>query len=136
LLDLIDWLETPLTVLSPLAGHPLLVESYVRDGCYVVRAEIPGVDPEKDIEVTVSKGILTLKANKRDDTEGKHRSEFHYGTLVRSVTLPAGADDKRIQAVYYNGVLEVLVGLEHKEAEEEKSQRTIPVILNKHIDPS
>jgi HSP20 family protein len=92
LLDLIDWLETPLTVLSPLAGHPLRVESCVRDGCYVVRAEIPGVDPEKDIEVTESKGILTIKANKHDDTEGKHHSEFRYGTLVRSVTLPAGAD--------------------------------------------
>jgi HSP20 family molecular chaperone IbpA len=32
--------------------------AYVRDGSYVVRAELPGIDPEKDLEVTVSGGIL------------------------------------------------------------------------------
>ena len=133
--DLFDWLESPLAVLRPLAPHVLRVEDYVRDGCYVIRAEIPGVDPEKDIEVMASKGLLTIKANRHDDTEAKHHSEFHYGTFVRSVALPAGADDRHIQAVYYNGLLEVLVGLK-KQEEEQEPRRTIPVMLNRHIDPS
>jgi hypothetical protein len=41
LLDLFDWLESPLTVLSPLSGNPLRVEAYVKDGCYVVRPRSP-----------------------------------------------------------------------------------------------
>jgi len=132
-LDLFDWLEAPLTVLRPLGSTPLLVEEYVKDGHYVVRAEIPGVDPDKDVEVTVSKGVLTIKAEKHQETEGKHHSEFRYGAFARSLALPAGADDQHIQAVYGNGVLEVTIALQEKE---EKTQRSIPVMRNKHIDPS
>jgi HSP20 family protein len=132
-LDLFDWLETPLTVLRPLSSTPLRVEEYVKDGHYEVRAEIPGVDPEKDIDVTVSKGVLTIKAEKRHETEGKHHSEFHYGAFARSLALPAGADDQHIQAFYGNGVLEVTVALKEKQ---EEAQRSIPVMRNKHIDPS
>jgi HSP20 family protein len=91
------------------------------------------VDPEKDIDVTVSKGVLTIKAEKHQETEGKHHSEFQYGAFTRSVALPASADDQHIQAVYGNGVLEVAVALKDKE---EKTQRSIPVMRNKHIDPS
>jgi HSP20 family protein len=133
-LDLFDWLETPLTVLRPLGSTPLRVEDYVRDGSYVVRAEIPGVDPEKDVAVTLSKGVLTIKADKHQATEGKHHSEFHYGSFARSIALPAAVDEKHIQAFYGNGVLEVTVAL--KEKEEDKAERHIPVMRNKHIDPS
>src|SRR5215470_16506726 len=86
--DVLDWLETPWTMLRPGASHPMRVEDYVKDGTYVVRAELPGVDPEKDIEVTVSKGVLTISAQRKEETEGKHRSEFQYGAFARSVTLP------------------------------------------------
>jgi HSP20 family protein len=133
-LHLFDWLEAPLTVLRPLGSTPLRVEDYVKDGRYVIRAEIPGVDPEKDIDVTVSKGVLMIKAEKHQEAEGEHNSEFHYGAFARSLALPASADDRHIQAVYGNGVLEVTVAL--KEKEEEKTQRSIPVMRNKHIDPS
>jgi HSP20 family protein len=91
------------------------------------------VDPEKDIDVTMSSGVLTIKAEKHEAMEGKHRSEFRYGTFVRSISLPEGADEEHIQATYDNGVLEVTVSLMDKA--DEKSQRQIPVMLNKHIDP-
>ena len=133
-LDLFDWLESPLTALRPPAGHALRMEDYVKDGCYVLRAELPGVDPEKDIEVTLSRGILTIKADRHEETDGKHHSEFRYGTFARSITLPAGADEKHIQAFYDNGVLELTVSLKDQEAE--KAQRRIPVMLNKHINPT
>jgi HSP20 family protein len=136
LADLFDRLEAPLTMLRPFAGsNPLRVEDYVRDGCYVLRAELPGVDPEKDIDVTLSMGVLTIKADKREETEGKHHSEFRYGTFARSVSLPAGTDDRHVEAVYDNGVLEVTVALKNNE-ETEKLQRRIPVMLNRHIDPT
>ena len=132
--DIIDWIESPWTVLRPGASQPMRVEDYVKDGHYVVRAELPGVDPEKDIEVTVSKGVLTISATRHEESEGKHRSEFHYGTFARSVTLPAGADEDHIRASYDHGVLEVAVSIKDQAAE--KAQKRVPVMLNKHIKPT
>lgn len=132
--DMIDWLEAPWTVLRPVAGHPMRVEDYVSDGRYIVRAELPGVDPAKDVEVTVAKGILTISAERREEETGKHHSEFRYGTFSRSVTLPASADEEHVEATYDNGILEVAVPLVDKGAD--KSGRKIPVRLNQHIKPS
>ncbi len=132
--DMVDWLEAPWTLLRPTTGHLMRVEDFVKDDSYVVRAELPGIDPEKDVEVTVADGILTIKAERREEETGKHHSEFHYGTFTRSVTLPASADKEHIDAVYGHGILEVTVRLADKSAEE--SSRKIPVRQNQHIKPS
>ena len=132
--ELFDWLESPWTMLRPVTGHPMRVEDYVEDGSYVVRAELPGMDPDKDIEVTVDKGVLTISAHRQEETETKHRSEFRYGEFTRSMTLPAGADEEHIRASYDNGIVEVVIGLKEKEAEPEAKH--IPVTLKKHIDPT
>jgi HSP20 family protein len=133
-MDVFDWLESPWTMLRPNASHPMRMEDYVMDGTYVVRAELPGVDPEKDIEVTVSKGVLTISAHRQEKTEGKHRSEFRYGAFARGVTLPEGADEDHIQACYDMGILEVVVTLKDQAAG--KADKRIPVRLNKHIKPT
>ena len=133
-MDIVDWLESPWTLFRPGASHPLRVEDYVEDGSYVLRAELPGVDPEKDIEVTVSKGVLTISAHRHDETEGKHRSEFRYGAFARSITLPEGADEDHIRASYDRGVLEVVVTLKDQGAE--KARKRIPVTMRKHIAPT
>ena len=65
----------------------------VADGTYHLKAEIPDVDPDKDITITVRDGVLTITAERSEKKESNGRSEFSYGTFVRSVTLPAGADD-------------------------------------------
>ncbi|MGO8960450.1 MAG: Hsp20/alpha crystallin family protein [Streptosporangiaceae bacterium] len=132
--DVVDWLEAPWTVLRPITGHPIRVENYVEDGKYVVKAELPGVDPDKDLEVTVSGGILTIKAERREESNGKHHSEFHYGTFSRSMALPAGADEDHIEALYGHGILEVTVKLAAKGAD--KSGRKIPVRQDQHIKPA
>jgi HSP20 family protein len=129
-LELLDWLEVPWTVLRPVGGHPVRIEDCVHDGTYVVRAELPGVNPEKDLEVTVSNGILTIKATRHEEGNGRHHSEFHYGTFARSVTLPEGADVEHIEAVYDNGILEIEMPLADRRAAE---LRTIPVMLHHHI---
>ena len=133
-MDIFDWLESPWTMLRPAASHPMRLEDYVNDGTYVLRAELPGVDPEKDIEVTVSKGVLTISAHRHEETEGKHRSEFRYGAFARRVTLPEGADQDHIRASYEKGVLEVVVTLKDQGAE--KAQKRIPVTMRKHIAPT
>lgn len=132
--DMIDVLEAPWTVLRPITGHPMRVEDYLQDGNYVVRAELPGIDPEKDVELTVANGILTIKAERHEEVTNKHHSEFHYGSFSRSVTLPASADEEHIGAVYGHGILEVTVKLADKGAD--TRGRKIPVRLHQHIKPT
>jgi HSP20 family protein len=133
-MDVFDWLESPWTMLRPAASHPMRVEDYVEDGTYVLRAELPGVDPEKDIEVMVSKGILMISAHRQEEHEGKHRSEFRYGAFTRSVALPERADEDRIRASYDRGVLEVVVNLKDQAAVQ--ADKRIPVRTNMHMKPT
>lgn len=132
--DMMDLLEAPWTFLRPVSSHPMRVEDFVRDGTHVIRAELPGIDPDKDLEVSVANGILTINAERREEFTDKHRSEFHYGTFSRSVTLPAGADEEHIEAMYGHGILEVAVKLAEDTAD--KTARKIPVRQNQHIKPT
>lgn len=96
--------------LRPLFDRNLLrVEDEVNDGRYQVRAEIPGVDPAKDIDITVHDGMLTIKAVRTQAVESHGRSEFSYGAFSRSVPLPAGADVEDVRATYEKGILAVSV---------------------------
>jgi HSP20 family protein len=122
--DLFDWMDSPITILRPFAAQTIRVEEYIEDGHYVVRAELPGIDPEKQAEVTVSKGVLVIRAERHEEHEGKYRSEFRYGSFSRQIPLPAAADEGDIKATYRKGVLEVRVGL--KEAAH-ATARQIPV---------
>ncbi|QDG67335.1 Hsp20/alpha crystallin family protein [Pseudarthrobacter sp. NIBRBAC000502772] len=77
----------------------------------VVRAEIPGVDPDKDVEITMADGFLHIHAERREKEEhkdnGNFRSEFRYGSFSRNIPLPDGVKEADIKASYTNGVLEV-----------------------------
>ncbi|MCV7099238.1 Hsp20/alpha crystallin family protein [Mycobacterium palustre] len=96
--------------LRPLFDRNVLrVEDEVNDGRYQVRAEIPGVDPAKDIDITVHDGMLTIKAVRTQTVESHGRSEFSYGAFSRSVPLPAGADLEDVKATYEKGILAVSV---------------------------
>ena len=105
------------------AGHVLRIEDELEDDRYVIRAEVPGIDPDKDVEITVSDGVLTIAAERREQINEKGRSEFHYGSFVRRVSLPAGAVEDKLAARYQDGILEVTVPVEAVKAE----PRTIPV---------
>jgi HSP20 family protein len=132
--DMVEWLETPWAAFRPVAPNPMRVEDYVQDGSYVIRAELPGIDPEKDVEVTVADGILTIKAERREEKISKHHSEFRYGTFSRSLTLPATADEEHIQAIFGHGILEITVKL--SETAGGKAVKTIPVMEDQHIKPA
>ena len=108
--DLADWLESPWTGPLPfLPGQVFRIEETIRDDRYVVRAELPGLDPENDIEVTVEGQILTIRAERRQQDNEPYRSEFRYGSLARAVRLPARVDAADVTARYDKGVLEVSV---------------------------
>ena len=106
--EFLDWLESPWATLLPFAGGPTFrVEEYTKDNTYIIRAELPGIDPDKDLEITVDAGILTLHAERHEEHEEPHRSEFRYGSLTRSVTLPANVNADDITASYGKGILQV-----------------------------
>jgi HSP20 family molecular chaperone IbpA len=106
--ELFDWLDSPWATLLPFTSGPAFrAEEYVKDNTYIVRAELPGVDPDKDVEVTVDDGILTIRAERHEEHEEPHRSEFRYGSLTRSVTLPANADADKLTARYDKGILQI-----------------------------
>ena len=76
----------------------------------IVKADLPGIDP-KDIEITVSGDVLTVRGEKKQESEeeGKnfHRVERHYGSFARQVHLPTAVDAERIEAKASNGVLTI-----------------------------
>ena len=107
---LVDWLESPWACPPQFkAAQSFRVEEVTRDNRYVIRAELPGLDPERDIEVTVEGSTLTIHAERRQEDSGPYRSEFRYGLLTRLVRLPAKVDAKDVTARYESGVLEVSV---------------------------
>ena len=108
--DLADWLESPWSGPPPFpTGQVFRLEETIRDKCYVIRAELPGLDPENDIEITVDGRILTIRAERRQQDSGPHRSEFRYGSLTRAVRLPARVDAADVTARYEKGVLEISI---------------------------
>ena len=80
--------------------------------CFVITADIPGVDP-KVVEVNTEGGQLTIKghrdAEKKEQQEGYKRVERAYGSFFRRFTLPDTADVEKITAKTNHGVLEVRI---------------------------
>jgi HSP20 family protein len=105
----------------------LAVDVAETDKTIEVSTEIPGVD-EKDISVTLSGDILTIKAEKKSEKEEKgkdfHRSERSYGMFERSMELPFRAESSKVDAKYDKGVLRVTIA---KPAEVQTLTQKIPV---------
>lgn len=118
-----------------LDAETMKVEEYREDGKLVVRAELPGIDPDKDVEVTVADGMLRIHAERTQETreptetggetKGREhfRTEFRYGSFTRVVPMPTGASDADVTATYRDGILEVRVPI----AEEQPGTRKIAV---------
>jgi HSP20 family molecular chaperone IbpA len=105
--DMTEWFEQDVL---PRAGV-IRLEDRVTDTEYTVRAELPGLDPEKDVQVTVAHGLLTVHAERKEESQTKHRTEFRYGVFERAVRLPANADETGVKAAYRDGILEITVPL-------------------------
>lgn len=117
--------------LRPLFESRLLrLEDEMKEGVYEVRAELPGVDPTDDIEVTVHDGQLTIKAERTKTSESNGHSEFSYGSFMRTVPLPAGADEDDINATYDRGILTVTVPL----TEDHPTEKHVEVIETILVD--
>jgi HSP20 family protein len=116
---------------SPLAGYfgdgtaaPKIDVSEGKDGIEVT-AELPGVE-EKDIDVTLSKDVLTIRGEKKserdeaDKNKNWHLVERRYGLFSRSVTLPYQPDSDQVEAKFEKGVLRVRLPRPAEMAKKEK----------------
>jgi HSP20 family molecular chaperone IbpA len=72
-------------------------------------AELPGIDPAKNVDITVGDGLLTISGERKERVESMHRSELFYGKFTRTIALPSGADEKSVNAEYRDGILEVRI---------------------------
>jgi len=105
--EMTDWFELDF----PLRWNVIRIEDLVTEHEYTVRAELPGVDLDKDVQITVVNGLLTIHAERSEASQAHHRSEFRYGMLQRSVRLPVNADEDAVTAKYGKGILEITVPL-------------------------
>lgn len=92
-----------------------------------VSAELPGMD-EKDVTVELDDDVLTLKGEKKMETDEKgkgwHRIEHRYGSFQRSIQLPAGVDASKVKSTYKKGILNVTLP---KLPEEQGKKKTISI---------
>jgi len=91
----------------------LRVEEFHEGDMLVVRAELPGIDPDKDVEITTEGGMAKIHAHREEKSESKekqgYRSEFRYGEFDREIALPVGTKPEDVKATYKDGILEVRI---------------------------
>jgi HSP20 family protein len=103
----------------PTGSNRPAIESSIDGDKFVVRVDLPGVDP-KNIDVQVVNGILTVKGTREEkhesDKASVYRREIRYGAFERSITLPEGIKADDLKAVHRDGVLELSAPLPKESA--------------------
>ena len=89
------------------------VDEFRENGNLVIRAELPGIDPDKDVELTVSDGMLHIDAEHREEEKveekGYVRHELRSGSFARTLPLPEGVSESDVTATYKDGILEIRI---------------------------
>ncbi len=88
------------------------MDIYEAAHAFIVRVELPGVDPEDEVEIELTENVLTIRGTRRDRSREKkqhyHLAEINYGTFERAVALPEAIDDDgELAASYDDGFLEI-----------------------------
>ena len=96
----------------PFVEPVVRIEEHLEDGHYTVRAELPGVDVTKDVDITTQHGRLRLVVRRMEPAKEGGRSEFRYGTFHRIVGLPSGTKEETICANYTDGILTITVPID------------------------
>ena len=112
--------------LEPVAFYPG-VDVLETETEFRVKAELPGMD-EKDVHVSMAQNTLTIKGEKKEETENKgknyHQMERHWGAFYRAIPLPVGIDATKADASFKKGVLTVTLP---KTEEAKKEAKDIPI---------
>lgn len=123
-----DWPGSPLSTLHRPAEQvrSIPAEQYLDGASHVVRFEIPGVDPARDLTVSVQPGWLTVLADHMHTGPEDQQGEFEYGSSTRCIALPLGADISDVSATCHNGILTVRIRMR---SEHEGDGRRIQVTV-------
>ena len=101
--------ETPLARRAAEEWWPSVDMSETKDS-FIVKAELPGLDA-KDVEVSISGDVLTIKGEKKKEVEEKdehhYRAERYYGSFQRSFQLPVGVQADKVEAAFDKGILRI-----------------------------
>jgi HSP20 family protein len=101
------------------------------DKAYHLAVELPGID-EKDVEISVADGVLTIAGEKKESSERKSNgyimSERRYGKFTRRVSLPADVAQEEIEAVFKRGVMQITM---HKDQNAAPRTRKIAISVAK-----
>lgn len=104
------WPFRPLLALTPGKHFMPTADVFARNGDFVVKIDLPGVDP-KDIHVKLEDGQVTVTGERKSDKEikeeGYYRKESTYGLFERHMSVPKGLKESEIKAEYEHGVLEI-----------------------------
>ena len=86
------------------------MNTYRKDNDYVVKIDLPGVNPE-DVHVETEGNLLTISGQRKGEEKGSEYRETFYGKFERQISLPQGVEADKVTANYQHGVLEVRVPL-------------------------
>lgn len=115
-----------------LAEDVIRVDQYHDNDTLVIRAELAGIDPDNDVELTIEGGMLRIDAHRRVEQEsedkGYLRHELRYGRFTRSLPMPDGVTEDDITASYKDGILEVRVPIPEQPEEQEPKK----IAITKH----
>lgn len=108
-------------------SSPVRIEEHLDGKSYRLRAEVPGVDPAKDVTVTYHDGALRLRIHRADTRKDRDKphTEFGYGTFDRTVAVSPVIDEDSIRASYQDGILEIHARV----SDSQESGRTIPIAI-------
>ena len=100
-------------VVVPQGPDMIRADEFVEDGTVVMQVEMAGIDPEKDVEISLDGDVLHVTAERREEDETKERTytrrELRYGSFHRDLLVPAGTSEADVKASYKDGILEIRV---------------------------
>ena len=94
------------------------LNAYVEGEELHVRVELPGIDPDADVDIEVENGVLTISGERKEEQSAENggwfRREMRHGRFERRIALPDGVDAEGVRATYDAGILDVTVPLPAK----------------------
>jgi HSP20 family protein len=99
---------TPQLLSQRIEAFPLPLDVIEEEGQYIVKASMPGVEPDQ-VEITLTDNVLTIKGETKRESE-KSESNYHvrerrFGSFMRHISLPVAVDSEQVEASHENGVL-------------------------------
>jgi HSP20 family protein len=105
-------------LMSARAGWVPALDAKVEGEDLHVRLEVPGIDPDADVDIEVENGVLRVSGERRQEEtkeeNGWSRKEMRYGRFERRLALPDGVDAENVRASYDAGILDITVPLPAK----------------------